>query len=52
MALPDVLIGVAVIGALVTLVGQLLFARNVVASVTSGEATPQEVLVYSEEVGS
>ncbi len=52
MALPNVLVGVAVIGALVTLLGQLLFVRNIVASVTSGEATPQEVLVYSEEVGS
>ncbi len=46
MALPDVLIGVAVIGALVTFVGQLLFVRNVVSAITSGTATAQEVLVY------
>lgn len=52
MALPNVLIGVAVIGALVTLLGELLFVRNVVASVTTGEATAQEVLVYTEEVTS
>lgn len=52
MALPNVLIGVAVIGALVTLLGQLLFVRNVLSSVTTGQATAQEVLVYTEGVGS
>jgi cbb3-type cytochrome oxidase subunit 1 len=48
MALPDVLIGVAVLGALVTFVGQLLFARNVTSAITSGTATTQEVLVYRQ----
>ena len=46
MALPNVFIGVAVLGALVTFVGQLLFVRNVVSAITSGTATTQEVLVY------
>ncbi len=47
MALPDVLIGVAVLGALVTFVGQLLFVRNVTSAITSGTAGAQEVLVYT-----
>ncbi|MBT8207100.1 MAG: cbb3-type cytochrome c oxidase subunit I [Acidimicrobiia bacterium] len=47
MALPNVFIGVAVLGALVTFVGQLMFVRNVASSITSGTATAQEVLVYT-----
>ncbi len=51
MALPNILIGVAVLGALVTFLGQLLFIRSVTSSVTSGAATTQEVLVYTETSG-
>lgn len=51
MALPNVFIGLAVLGALVTFVGQLLFVKNVVSSVTSGSATEQEVLVYTTAPG-
>ena len=47
MALPNVFIGLAVVGALVTFVGQLFFVRNVVSSITSGSVTEQEVLVYT-----
>jgi cbb3-type cytochrome oxidase subunit 1 len=46
MALPNVFIGIAVLGALVTFLGQLLFVRNVTSAITSGTATAQEVLVY------
>jgi hypothetical protein len=47
MALPNVFIGVAVLGALVTFAGQLLFVRNVTSAITSGTVTAQEVLVYA-----
>lgn len=48
MALADVLIGLSVLGALVTLTGLLLLVRNIASTITSGEATTQEVLVYEE----
>jgi cytochrome c oxidase cbb3-type subunit 1 len=51
MALPNVFIGVAVLGALVTVVGQLLFVRNVTSAITTGTATAQEVLVYTPDDG-
>ena len=50
MALPNVFIGIAALGALVTFLGQLLFVRNVTSAITSGTATVQEVLVYSAAV--
>ena len=50
MALPNVFIGIAVLGALVTFLGQLLFVRNVTSAISSGTATVQEVLVYRPAV--
>lgn len=41
----DVLIGLAVLGGILTLAGQLAFALNVYRTITSGHVTVQEVLV-------
>ena len=48
MGLPNIFIGLAVLGALVTAAGQWLFVQNVVGSLTSGAVTIQEVLVYTD----
>lgn len=48
MALPNVFIGLAAAGALVAVLGQLLFVRNVVSALTTGAAGIQEILVYSD----
>ncbi len=52
MGLANVFIGVSVIGAVVTLLGLLLLVRNIISTITTGEATAQEVLVYEESEGS
>ena len=41
----DVFVGLAVLGALVAIAGQLAFVLNVYRTITSGKATVQEVMV-------
>lgn len=51
MGLPDVFIGLSVLGAVITLVGVLLLVRNIISTITTGEASAQEVLVYEHSGG-